>query len=134
VGPADLRRFVAVHGGHAEYMAKVWSEIADSVQARYVRSGAASRDSVAALGPAATSPPAGLPAERPGIPAPQPGTPGPRPPLVQPPVTAGPAVPQPPPPTLEHPPATSPPRHRVKPGAPHPPPAPRPGDTLAHPG
>jgi hypothetical protein len=37
VSEADLRRFVVVHGGDADYMAAVWRDVADSVQKRYDR-------------------------------------------------------------------------------------------------
>jgi hypothetical protein len=40
---ADLQRFVRVHGTHADYMATVWREVADSVQKRYERIYLASR-------------------------------------------------------------------------------------------
>ena len=40
---ADLQRFVRVHGTHADYMARVWSEVADSVQKRSERTYLASR-------------------------------------------------------------------------------------------
>lgn len=106
VSEADLRRFVDVHAHGAGYMARVWGEIADSVQKRWERTFPARPD-----GPPPGVGTPGKPSVATMPPAPIPGGP----PQGQPTVVRGGEARRPPPlPNQPPPPTTEPPRPMVR--------------------